>query len=51
MLKTLFPQNLSEVSFTNPTSTVGSAVSAKPLITEGYVQMHKQLCGDHKTWA
>jgi hypothetical protein len=44
-LKVLFPQKLSDVSFTNPTSTV-----VKPLITESNAQMRNGWRNDHKSW-
>jgi hypothetical protein len=41
MLKTLFPQKLFDVSFTNPTFIVGSAAIVKLLITESNAYTHR----------
>jgi hypothetical protein len=49
-LKTLIPQKLSGVSFTNPKQIHGGAAIAKPLIAENNAEMRKRWCRDHKTW-
>jgi hypothetical protein len=45
ILKALFSHKLSDVSFTNPTSTIRAAI-AEPLITESNGQMRKRWCHD-----
>jgi hypothetical protein len=49
ILKTLFPQKLSYVSFTDPESN-GKAATAKPLITENDGQIRKRRCHDNKIY-
>jgi hypothetical protein len=51
ILKTLFPQKLSDVSFTSPANIHGSAAIAKPLIIESNTQKRKRWCHGHETWS
>jgi hypothetical protein len=46
----MFPQKLSDVSFTNSKQIQGRPAIAKPLISEYNALMRKRWCHDHKTW-